>query len=122
MRRRRKMIVQMKKQATKEDINRLQSFLKENGFGIKDASSDAIILFGILGDTKALDSDQILAFNGVENVTRISSPFKLASKAFKQEPTVIKFKNGIEIGGDSFVVMSGPCSVESEQQLRIIAK
>ena len=58
----------------------------------------------------------------MENVTRISSPYKLASKAFKKDPTIITLKNGVVIGGDDFVVMSGPCSVESEDQLRTIAK
>lgn len=71
---------------------------------------------------KSLDPTQLRVFSGVENVTRISSPYKLASKAFKKEPTIITLKNGVVIGGDDFVVMSGPCSVESEEQLRIIAK
>src|SRR5690606_38615189 len=71
---------------------------------------------------KSLDMDQIKVFPGVETVTRISSPYKLASKAFKQDPTIITLKNGVQIGGDEFVVMSGPCSVESREQLEIIAK
>ncbi|MBN3490835.1 3-deoxy-7-phosphoheptulonate synthase [Acholeplasma equirhinis] len=116
------MIVQMKKNVTKEELEKLQSYLKEKGLGIKDASSAEIVLFGILGDTKSLDPDQIKVFAGVENVTRISSPYKLASKAFRQEPTVITLKNGVKIGSDEFVVMAGPCSVESEEQLTIIAE
>ncbi len=116
------MIVQMKKGATKKEVEHLQNYLIQKGFGIKDASSDEIVLFGVLGDVKALDPTQLRVFAGVENVTRISSPFKLASKAFKQEQTKITLKNGVVIGGDDFVVMSGPCSVESEEQLRIIAK
>lgn len=116
------MIVQMKKGATKKEVEHLQTYLIQKGFGIKDASSDEIVLFGVLGDVKALDPTQLRVFAGVENVTRISSPFKLASKAFKQEQTKITLKNGVVIGGDDFVVMSGPCSVESEEQLRTIAK
>ena len=99
-----------------------KKYLINKGFGIKDASSDEVTLFGVLGDVKSLDAAQLRVFSGVENVTRISSPFKLASKAFKKEPTIITLKNGVVIGGDDFVVMSGPCSVESEEQLRIIAK
>src|SRR5690606_20594204 len=116
------MIVQMKKNVSNEEIKKLQDYLTEKGFGIKDASSSEIVLFGILGDTKSLDADQIKVFAGVENVTRISSPYKLASKAFRQERTIITLKNGVEIGGDEFVVMAGPCSVESEEQLTIIAE
>ncbi len=116
------MIVQMKKNVTKQEVANLQNYLKKLGYGIKDASSNDVILFGILGDTKSLEPDQIKVFAGVENVTRVSQTYKLASKAFKSTPTVITLPNGVEIGGQQFVVMSGPCSVESEEQLRIIAK
>src|SRR5690606_23039523 len=116
------MIVQMKKGATKDEVDHLQKYLINKGFGIKDASSDEVTLFGVLGDVKSLDPTQLRVFSGVENVTRISSPYKLASKAFKKEPTMITLKNGVVIGGDEFVVMAGPCSVESEEQLRIIAE
>jgi len=111
----------MKKDATKEDVVKLQEFLKEKGFGIKDASSDEVTVFGVLGDVKTLDQDQLSVFPGVANVARISSPYKLASKAFKQNPTTVTLKNGVTIGADEFVVMAGPCSVESEEQLKIIA-
>src|SRR5690606_18106098 len=107
--------------ATKEDVVKLQEFLKEKGFGIKDASSDEVTVFGVLGDVKTLDQDQLSVFPGVANVARISSPYKLASKAFKQNPTTVTLKNGVTIGADEFVVMAGPCSVESEEQLKIIA-
>lgn len=116
------MIVQMKKNVTQDEVKHLQNYLVKKGFGIKDASSAELVLFGILGDVKSLDMDQIKVFSGVENVTRISSPYKLASKAFKKEQTVITLKNGVKIGDGSFVVMAGPCSVESEEQLRIVAK
>ncbi len=116
------MIVQMKRSVTKQEVSNLQNYLKKQGFGIKDASSNDVILFGILGDTKTLDIDQIKVFAGVENVTRVSQPYKLASKAFKSSQTIITLKNGVTIGGDDFVVMAGPCSVENEEQLRIIAK
>lgn len=115
------MIIQMKKDATKEDFVKLQEFLKEKGFGIKDASSDEVTVFGVLGDVKTLDQDQLSVFPGVANVARISSPYKLASKAFKQNPTTVTLKNGVTIGADEFIVMAGPCSVESEEQLKIIA-
>ena len=116
------MLVQMKKEHTTDELERVRTFLELKGFTIKDASSEAVTLFGVLGDTKALDFDQIAIFPGVEKVTRISNPYKLASKTIHPEPTVIKLNHGITIGNGSFVVMSGPCSVESEEQLRTIAK
>ncbi|MFA5692072.1 MAG: 3-deoxy-7-phosphoheptulonate synthase [Acholeplasmataceae bacterium] len=116
------MIVQMSKVSTKKDLDNIVSYLTNLGYGIKDASSDNVVLFGVLGDVNLLDIEQVKSFNGVLNVTRISSPYKLASKSLKHEPTIITLKNGVKIGGDDFVMMAGPCSVESEEQLDTIAK
>ncbi len=116
------MIIQMKKNSTKREYEKIVEFLKEKKFEIKDVSSDEIRVFGIIGDTSWLDPSDLYAFEGVKEVTRVSTPFKKASRSFKKKDTIVKIKNGIEIGGDQFIVMAGPCSVESEEQLRIIAK
>jgi 3-deoxy-7-phosphoheptulonate synthase len=116
------MIVQMKKGHTKREYERIVDFLKSKHLEIIDASSDEIRVFGIIGDTSSLDPSDLYAFEGVKEVTRVSTPFKKASRSFKKSDTVIKFDNGVEIGSDQFVVMAGPCSVESEEQLRTIAK
>ncbi|NLK12961.1 MAG: 3-deoxy-7-phosphoheptulonate synthase [Candidatus Phytoplasma sp.] len=116
------MIIQMKKEATKEEIQRVKDYLKTHPIEIKDASSDEITVLGLIGDTSGLSKENLLAFDGVFQVTKISTPFKKASRSFKKENTVITLKNGLKIGDGNFVVMSGPCSVESEEQLRIIAK
>src|SRR5690554_2537764 len=116
------MIVQMSNVSTKKDLDNIVNYLTNLGYGIKDASSENVVLFGILGDVNLLDIERVKSFNGVLNVTRISSPYKLASKSLKQEPTIITLKNGVKIGGDDFVMMAGPCSVESEEQLDTIAK
>jgi 3-deoxy-7-phosphoheptulonate synthase len=116
------MIVQMKKGHNKREYERIVDFLKSKHLEIIDASSDEIRVFGIIGDTSSLDPSDLYAFEGVKEVTRVSTPFKKASRSFKKSDTVIKFDNGVEIGSDQFVVMAGPCSVESEEQLRTIAK
>ncbi|MBN2300295.1 MAG: 3-deoxy-7-phosphoheptulonate synthase [Acholeplasmataceae bacterium] len=116
------MIIQMKKNSTKKEYEKIVDFLKEKKFEIKDVSSDEIRVFGVIGDTSWLDPSDLYAFEGVREVTRVSTPFKKASRSFKKKDTIIKIKNGIEIGGDQFVIMAGPCSVESEEQMRIIAK
>lgn len=116
------MIIQLKHNATKEQHQRVVNYFLQKNYEVKDVSSENVIIFGIIGDTLALDQKAILAFEGVSNVTRVSTPFKKASLSFKSSPTIIKFSNGIEIGGDQFVVMSGPCAVESLEQLDIIAK
>ena len=59
---------------------------------------------------------------GVQEVHRITSPYKLAGRSFRPEGTIVKFANGIEIGGKKIVVMAGPCSVESREQLFTVAE
>lgn len=116
------MIVQMKKGSTKREYDKVVEFLQAKKLEIKDVSSDEIRVFGIIGDTSSLDPSDLYAFEGVKEVTRVSTPFKKASRSFKKQDTLIRLGDDIEIGGDQFVVMAGPCSVESEDQLRTIAK
>jgi 3-deoxy-7-phosphoheptulonate synthase len=116
------MIIQMKKTATKKEFEKITGFLKSKNLQIIDASSESVIVFGILGDTSSLEPADLYAFDGVAEVTRVSTPFKKASRSFKKKDTIIKINEEVSIGGDQFVVMAGPCSVESEEQLRIIAK
>lgn len=116
------MIVRMKENSTKTQYEKIVDFLKEKNLEVKDVSSETVKIFGIIGDTTGFEPNDLYAFDGVADVTRVSTPFKKASRSFHPENTVIKFNNGIEIGGNQFVMMAGPCSVESEDQLRTIAK
>ncbi|MFA6801286.1 MAG: 3-deoxy-7-phosphoheptulonate synthase [Acholeplasmataceae bacterium] len=116
------MIVRMKEKSTKVQYDKIVEFLKEKNLEVKDVSSDQVMIFGIIGDTTGFEPNDLYAFDGVSEVTRVSTPFKKASRSFHPEDTIIKFKNGVEIGGNQFVMMAGPCSVESEIQLSTIAK
>lgn len=115
------MIVRMKKTASKAEINEFLGYIKNKGLSYKDASSSDVMLYGIIGDTKAIMESDIYAFSAVENITRVQEPYKLASKKFHPDKTIIDV-DGVKIGGDSFVVMAGPCSVENEEQLLTITK
>ena len=116
------MIVQMKKGSTKKEYDKLIEFLRAKKLEIIDASSDEMRVFGVIGDTSSIDPSDLYAFEGVKEVTRVSTPFKKASRSFKKSDTIIKLSDTVSIGGDQFVIMAGPCSVESEEQLRTIAK
>lgn len=116
------MIIQMKPNVSTKNYDNLTSYLKSRNLEIKDVSSESVIIFGVIGDTTSIDLTNIYAFEGVQNVTRVSTPFKKASKLMHPNDTIIEFRNGVKIGGKEFVVMAGPCSVESEEQLSIIAK
>jgi len=116
------MIVKMKKDASRQEFEKIIDFLKSKNFEIKDASSEALRIFGIIGDTASIDPHDLYAFDGVGEVIRVQTPFKKASRNFKPEDTIIPIKDGLEIGGNQFVMMAGPCSVESYEQLLTIAK
>jgi 3-deoxy-7-phosphoheptulonate synthase len=122
IRRKQIMIIQMKKDATKKQYEKITGYLINRNFEIKDVSSDHVMVFGIIGDTSSIEPHDLYAFDGVGEVTRVSTPFKKASRSFKRTNTIIKISEHVEIGGELFVMMAGPCSVESEEQLRTIAK
>lgn len=116
------MIVQMKKQATEIEVDNLINFLIEKGFSVKDVSSQDVKIFGIIGDTKSFNISHIEAFKGVYKVVRVQKPYKLASRDFKAENTVIKIKEDIFIGDGSFEIIAGPCSIEEIETMDEIAK
>jgi len=78
-------------------------------------------IFGIIGDTSALDINQLRIYDCVEKVLRVSEPFKRANRAFHPEDSIINV-GGVPIGGRKIQVMAGPCSVESEEQVIAVAK
>lgn len=116
------MIIKMKKDSTRKQYDKLVAFLEDKNLEIKDVSSELVQIFGIIGDTSTFEPEDLKAFDGVDEVTRVSTPFKKASRSFHPEDSVIELRNGLKVGGDQFVMMAGPCSVESEDQLRTIAR
>lgn len=116
------MIVQMKHGATKAQSDKLIEFLKIKGFEIKDVSSENVIIFGIIGDTKHLSASDLEAFSGVYQVTRVQVPYKLVSRQFKKEDTVIHIKDNIYFGNGDFQVIAGTCSVETKPITEAVAQ
>jgi 3-deoxy-7-phosphoheptulonate synthase len=111
------MIISMRLHATPAEIDHVCDRIKEFGYKVHSIVGEERIVIGVVGVgdvTACLESIQ--AMPGVESAVRISAPYKFVSREFKQERTRIRL-NGIEIGGDDFAVMAGPCSVESEQQI-----
>ena len=115
------MIIRLKKDITSEEVAKLKSFFTDHKCQIKDASSDDVKVFGIIGDTSSIMESDVYAFKGVETLTRIQVPYKKASRLMHPKPTVIDV-NGVKIGGGNFVVIAGPCSVETRDQIISVAK
>jgi 3-deoxy-7-phosphoheptulonate synthase len=115
-----KMIIVCKKNSAKENIEELIS--KLNQFAETHISQgENNIVIGLVGDTSKIDPDDLKANPIVEKVQRVSEPFKLANRKFHSDDTVINV-GGVLIGGGSFTVMAGPCSVEDEEQIVTTAK
>jgi 3-deoxy-7-phosphoheptulonate synthase len=110
------MIIVMKAKATEKEISSVVE--KIESLGLKPHVSKGVerTIIGAIGDERLIKQEQFEVFGGVENVIPILKPYKLVSKEFKQEPTVIKV-NDVEIGGEEIIVMAGPCAVESEEQI-----
>ena len=111
------MIISMRKHATKEEIEHVCERIREFGFKVHSIQGEERVVIGAVGiGDVTLCLEMLEAAPGVEGAVRISAPYKFVSREFKAERTRISV-NGVEVGGEEFVVMAGPCSVESEQQI-----
>ncbi|MDK2785310.1 MAG: 3-deoxy-7-phosphoheptulonate synthase [Bacillota bacterium] len=116
------MVIVMQAGATQEDVERVISRLKEAGFGVHLSEGTERTIIGALGgDRQALARQALEALPGVERVVPVLHPYKLVSREFKPEPTVVKVGD-VAIGGNEVVVIAGPCAVESEEQILATAR
>ena len=115
------MIVILKQNPNRDQLESLISWLQEKGIIIHTSIGEAHTILGLVGDTSKLDIDLIAALDIVEDVKRVQEPYKNANRKFHPEDTVVKVGN-TQIGGGNLTLMAGPCSVESEEQVVAIAK
>ncbi|MFZ3063141.1 MAG: 3-deoxy-7-phosphoheptulonate synthase [Actinomycetota bacterium] len=115
------MMIVMKDGATEEQINHVVEKVKSLGVDVHLSRGEFKTIIGLVGDTSRVRELPLGAFPGVEKVVPILKPFKLVSREFREEDTVVKV-NDVSVGGDNFVVIAGPCSVETEEQLLATAR
>ena len=115
------MIVKIKKNAERANVEELLQHLENKGFDIHSSFGSSVEIYGVVGDTASFDIRSLYAYKCVDSVIRIQEPYKKVNRKIKSEDTVIKIKD-VEIGGGELVIMAGPCSVESYEQVEIIAK
>lgn len=109
------MIIIMEPKATIEQINAVKKSMENKGFQIVLNHGDVMTVLAAIGDKRLIEPQAIASFEGVREVKLIQEPYKLASREYKEEDTVIEFKNGVKIGGlERPVMMVGPCSVEED--------
>ena len=115
------MIVVLEKNVKEEQLKNIIKHLEDSGFKVHQSSGEERTILGAIGVQPNFDTRKIKILEGVEEVYRITDPFKMASRSFKPQNTVIKVGN-IEIGSNEVMVIAGPCSVESEEQVMTIAE
>lgn len=115
------MVVVLEKNIKEKQLENIIKHLEEFGFAVHKSTGVEQIVLGAIGVKPDFDIRKVKILEGVAQVYRITEPFKLASRSFKKEDTKIKIGD-IEIGGNAVVIMAGPCSVESEQQIFTIAE
>ena len=115
------MIIILKRNADQEKVNVLCKELKDMGLSIHDSVGSERHIMGLVGDTKAVAESWVMAHPVVEACRRVSEPYKKANRKFHPDDTVVQVGN-TKIGGGSFAVIAGPCSVESPEQITEVAR
>jgi 3-deoxy-7-phosphoheptulonate synthase len=115
------MIVAMQESSTEDQIQHVIDQLVRMGFEVHRSTGARQTVLGGVGAPTDFDTREVEMMPGVQEVHRITAPYKLAGRNFRPEGTVVKFANGLEVGGKDVVVMAGPCSVESREQLFTIS-
>lgn len=116
------MIIIMKPKATENDIGNVAQKLKEQyGVSIQVNHGIDCMVLGVIGNTHIIDVDKVMLFDNVEKVMPVSEPYKKASRKFHPEDSVIDVA-GVKVGGKKLAIIAGPCSVESNDQIKTLAK
>ena len=114
------MIVILKKHPDEKQLNNLMAWLKSLNIDIHPSEGATHLVLGLVGDTSVVDIDLLRALDIVEDVKRVQEPYKNANRKFHEEDSVIPVGN-TQVGGNVFSVIAGPCSIESEEQVCLIA-
>ena len=116
------MVIILRDNPAQKQIDSLVSWLKEKNLDVHIVKGAEQTIIGLIGDTSKIDMDSIKTMDIVEDVKRIQEPYKNVNRKFHPDDTVVTIAPGIKIGGGSFQVMAGPCSVEESSQVLSIAK
>ncbi len=112
------MMIIMKSDATDEQISHVTETLKKMGFGVHLSRGVERTIIGAIGDKRSVTIENLQVLPGVADVVPIRKPFKLVSREFKKEDTIVDIGDGVKIGASAPIcIIAGPCSVESKQQI-----
>ena len=116
------MVIVMQEGASEAQIQHVIDRLVAHGFNVHRSTGESHTVLGAVGLHRDFDHRDFELLDGVREVMRITQPFKLASRQFRPEGTIVDLGRGIKIGGPEVVVAAGPCSVESREQIFQVAE
>jgi 3-deoxy-7-phosphoheptulonate synthase len=116
------MVIVMLEGATEEQIQHVIDRVISSGFDVHRSTGASHTVLGAVGVHRDFDHRDFELLEGVREVVRITQPFKLASRQFKPQGTIVDLGRGVKIGGDEVVVAAGPCSVETPEQIHAVAE
>src|SRR6266436_2347490 len=111
------MLVVMAHDATAKDVDRVVSIIQEMGYEARPMPGAQRTAVGLVGNDGRVDASRLEALPGVAQIIHVTQPYKQVSREWRTENTVVEIAPGVTVGGDSVVVIGGPCSVESEEQI-----
>jgi 3-deoxy-7-phosphoheptulonate synthase len=113
-------VVVMQETATPAEVEKVVERLEGMGFAVHRSTGANRTVLGVVGTDVRGDPQLVESYDGVQEIVKISEPYKLASRAFRPQGTVIRIDD-LRIGGDEVIVMAGPCAAENEQQVHATA-
>ncbi len=115
------MIIVMKPGAASQSIQAVTHYIEEHGLQVHLSAGEQVTIIGVVGDKTRISTENLTIFKDVDNILPVTESYKLANVKFHPEPTTVKVGN-TSIGAGNLTIMAGPCAVEKEEQLMLIAK
>ena len=115
------MVAILKPGASDKQIDSLCQWFENRGLSVHLSKGESHTILGLIGDTTKIDTDLLMGLDIIENVMRVSEPYKSANRKFHPEDSVIDV-SGVKIGGGNFQLIAGPCSVETPKQISLVAE
>src|SRR5947209_12456427 len=116
------MLVVMQHDATAKDVERVVAIIQEMGYEARPMPGAQRTAVGLVGNDGRVDSSRLEALPGVAQIIHVTQPYKQVSREWRNDNTVVDLGYGVMVGGDAVVVIGGPCSVESEEQIMSAAR
>ena len=114
------MIIVMKPGAKKDSILKIKALIESRGLETHISEGKEVTIIGVVGDKNKLQDQNLEIYDEVDKIVAVTESYKLSNKKFHPDPTIVNVGN-VKIGGDNFVIFSGPCAVESKEQLLVTA-